>query len=159
MTINLEEKYHGAAILRLFETINLKIPSLKFSLGNGKSRNCYLIEGIKPALIGKGQIITCGVYIKTSNARRSPWRFNFHKTQQDEISDLKQKYGEVFTIFSNGDDGFACLSFDELKDILDDVHEEQEWVAIKRAYNQGYRVSGNNGERENVLRKMLSLTQ
>ena len=54
---------------------------------------------------------------------------------------------EVFTIFINGDDGFACLNYEGLKEILDDDFEAQEWVSVSRKHNENYRVDGNDGTR------------
>ena len=47
--------------------------------------------------------------------------------------------------------GIACLNFEQLKEILDDNHEEQEWVAISQKLNESYRVSGNDGKLERPL--------
>ena len=42
----------------------------------------------------------------------SPWRFSFQKEHQDEILDMKNKFGEIYTILVCNDDGIVCLSFD-----------------------------------------------
>ncbi len=151
VSIKTEDQIHGAAILTLFEALGQALPSIKFSLQTGHSRNCYIVEGIQPSVLGKGKTVASGLYVKMSNKRRSPWRYTFLREHQDEIRELHQKYGETFTVFANGLDGFACLSFSELKEILDDVHEEQEWVAVSRKPRQAYRVSGNDGRRETAL--------
>ena len=151
MPINEEEKMHGAAILRLLEELGNVLPVINFSLRTGESRNCYHLLGQRPANLGKGKQITIGLFIKISTSRRSPWGYSFRKDHQDEILNLKEKFGECFTVFVTGNDGFAALSFTELKEILDEEHEAQEWVSVSRKTKQGYRVTGNNGLREKVL--------
>lgn len=153
MSINLQTKMHGAAILVLFEALGKALPEINFSLKTGDSNNSYLIEAIRPAMLGKGKRLACGLYIKTASMRRSPWRYNYLKQHQDEIAILKEQHGEVFNVYVNGEDGFACVSFEQLKVLLDEVHEEQEWVAISRKPRQAYRISGNDGVREQALRK------
>ena len=153
MPINLQTKMHGAAILVLFEALGKALPEINFSLKTGDSNNSYLIEAIRPAMLGKGKRLACGLYLKTASMRRSPWRYNYLRQHQDEIAILKEQHGEVFNIYVNGEDGFACVNFDELKELLDEVHEEQEWVAISRKPRQAYRISGNDGVREQALRK------
>ena len=153
MSINLQTKMHGAAILVLFEALGKALPEINFSLKTGDSNNSYLIEAIRPAMLGKGKRLACGLYIKTASMRRSPWRYNYLRQHQDEIAFLKEQHGEVFNIYVNGEDGFACVSFGELKELLDEVHEEQEWVAVSRKPRQAYRISGNDGVREQALRK------
>jgi len=153
MSINAEIQLHGAAILVLFEELGKSIPKMNFTLKTGISRNSYAIEAIIPAMLGKGKRVTCGLYIKTSQKRRGPWRFNYHREQQDEILNLRKEHGEVFNVYVNGTDGFACVSFKELKELLDENHEDQEWIAISRKPREAYRISGNDGQRENALRK------
>ena len=153
MAINVETQLHGDAILVLFEELGRKLPNISFALKTGESRNSYVVEAIRPALLGKGKRITCGLYVKTSQMRRSPWRYNYLKQHQDEIAQMYNTYGEAFNVYVNGQDGFACVNFSELKELLDEHHEEQEWVAITRKPRAGYRISGNDGERETALRK------
>jgi hypothetical protein len=153
MSINLETQLHGAAVLILFEELGKTLPNINFTLKTGQSRNSYIIEAIRPALLGKGKRVACGLYIKTSQKRRSPWRYNYLKQHQDEVALLRKQHSEAFNVYVNGTDGFACVDFANLKDLLDDHHEEQEWVAVTRKPREGYRISGNDGERETPLRK------
>jgi len=151
--INVQTQMHGAAILVLFEELGKNIPEINFSLKTGDSNSCYIIEAIRPSVLGKGKRLSCGLYIKTASARRSPCRYNYLKQHQDEIAHLKELHGEVFNVYVNGEDGFACVDFDFLKTLLDEVHEEQEWVAISRKPRQAYRISGNDGRDESLLQK------
>lgn len=82
-----------------------------------------------------------GIYIKYSEKRMSPWRYSFLKEHQDEILDMKNNLKDVFIVFVCNDDWVVCLSFNELKNILDHNHEEIEWVAISRKKREKYVVT------------------
>ena len=155
MTINAEEKSHGVVALRLWEELGLKVPSLSFSIStaDSRSRSSYVLKAIQPKMLGTGKELSTGLFVKVSNKRVSPWRYSFHKDHQDEILELKRTYGEVFVIFVAGTDGIVCLNFESLKQILDDHHEDQEWVALSRKLRQNYRLSGNDGAYEQTLPK------
>lgn len=152
MAINVETKMHGAAIITLFEELGKKLPEINFALKTGQSRNSYLIEAIRPTFVGKGKKIAAGLYIKRSQKRRSPWTYNYHEQHQNEIAQLKEMYGEVFSVYVNGNDGIACVNFSDLKQLLDEEHEDQEWVRISRRTKEAYRISGNDGRSETKLR-------
>jgi hypothetical protein len=159
MTIGQEEKLHGVAILRLFEEVSQSFPAARFSLLNGESRSSYVLKGRllkekRHLLLGSKQTVTefsAGLFVKTSMKRASPWGYNFTLEHQDEIKKLKEKHGEVFLIFVNGDDGIACLDYMRSKQLLDEHHEEQEWVRVSRKPRQAYRLSGNDGDMDSTL--------
>ena len=145
MSINESEKYYGVVILRLLEKLGDEIPEINFSLSTGVSNSSFIIHGLSPKLIGKGDKCSVGLFIKISNKRRSPWRYNFDRKHQDEILSLKKNYGQVFVAFVAGNDGIACIDFNNLKNLLDDTHDEQEWVSVSRKLRENYRVNGNDG--------------
>lgn len=145
MPINNTDRLHGAAVFKLFEALGKKLPSCYFSIDTGESSSAYLLTGIDPARDLKVQV---GLFIKLSNKRLSPWGYSFHQSHQDELLFFKEKCGEAFSIFVNSDDGFACLNFTSMKEVLDDHHEEQEWVSVSRKPKQAYRISGNDGKLE-----------
>lgn len=151
MSIKDQEQFHSVVLRRLWLELSSKLPNAHFHLGKGSSQSSYILKAVVPALLGKGKTVSTGVFIKYSSARVTPWRYVFKKSDQDEIQKLKQVHGEVFIAFVNGLDGIACISFDQLKTVLDDIHEEQEWVAVSRKPRQSYRFSGNDGEGEQVL--------
>jgi hypothetical protein len=142
MPIRETVKAHGAAILMLMEALGRQLPDKYFSLQTGESNSAYLITGFNPV---NSQAVQCGIFIKVASSRRSPWSYSFHENHQDELRLFRDKCGEAFSIYVNGTDGFTVLNFAETKIILDEEHEEQEWVAISRKPRQGYRVSGNDG--------------
>jgi len=125
------EKYHGAVFARLFHESSQKVA---IELYPSKSNSSYIINN------------KLGIYIKHSTKRLSPWSFTFTKIHQDEILKIKNKYGEVFTVLVCHNDGIVCLSFEELKLVLDHHHEETEWVRISRGPRQKYTVAGKNGK-------------
>ena len=151
MSINESEKYYGVVVLRLLERLGEKIPKTNFSLTTGKSNSSFVVNGISPQILGKGSTSSVGLFIKISNKRRSPWRYNFDKSHQDEIAELKKKHGEVFIALVAGDDGIACINYAQLKSILDEYHEEQEWVSVTRKLRQNYRIKGHDGSLEKPL--------
>lgn len=153
MAISSSEKYYGAAIFRLIRELGESIPKGKFSLTSGSSNSAFILEGNTPKYLGKGKSASAGIFLKISNKRLSPWRYTFTRGHQDEIFKLKNKCGQVFLGFVCGDDGIACIDFDELKFILDDHHEEQEWVSVSRRVDQHYRIKGNDGEFSNTISK------
>lgn len=125
------EKFHGAVFSRLFHKTSKKVSIAAYP---SKSNSSYIMND------------KVGIYIKHSTSRMSPWNFTFQKDHQDEILKMKNKLGEVFVIFVCHDNGIACLSFDELKQVLDHIHEDVEWVRVSRNARQKFTITGKNGK-------------
>jgi len=89
---------------------------------------------------------TIGIYIKYSAKRMTPWRFTFRKDHQQEIDVLKAKFKNVFLVLVCNDDGVVCLSYSELKKLLDNQHDPIEWMSATRHKREMYLVRGSNGE-------------
>lgn len=87
-----------------------------------------------------------GLYIKYSAKRLSPWIFSFQTRHQDEISEMKNNIGEVLLLLVCNDDGVVVLSFNELKQILDESHGETEWISVARSQRKMFSVKGSDGE-------------
>ena len=87
-----------------------------------------------------------GIYIKYSSKRMTPWRFTFVKEHQEEIDSLKSTCEKVFLVLVCSDDGVVCLSYVELKQILDNQHDPIEWISATRHKREMYSVKGSNGE-------------
>ena len=151
MSINNSEKYYGVVILRLLEELGRSIPQTNFSLKTGESLSSFAIHGISPKTLGKGNICSIGLFIKISNSRRTPWSYSFDRSHQDEIAQLKKAHDQVFVAFVAGDDGIACINFEQLKELSDSNHEQQEWVRVSRKLRQNYRIKGNDGSLERPL--------
>lgn len=125
------EQYHGAVFSRL---LHASSEPLYFKFYPTKSNSSYIINGM------------AGLYIKHSTKRASPWRFTFAKSHQDEIFEMYERFGEVFTAFVCHHDGIAVLKFEELKKILDENHDDVEWVSVARRRRTQYTVAGTDGK-------------
>jgi len=151
MSINNSEKYYGVVILRLLEKLGEAIPNTNFSIKTGESLSSFTVHGISPKTFGKGTKSSIGLFIKISNSRRTPWSYSFDKSHQDEIAYLQKVHDQVFIAFVAGDDGIACIDFEQLKELLDSNYEQQEWVRVSRKLRQNYRITGNDGSMERPL--------
>jgi|WetSurMetagenome_2_1015567.scaffolds.fasta_scaffold877731_2 hypothetical protein len=89
---------------------------------------------------------TIGIYIKHSAKRMTPWNFTFKKEHKDEIDLMKSSFKNVFLILVCNDDGVVCLSYSELKEILDNQHDPIEWISATRHKREMYSVKGSNGK-------------
>jgi hypothetical protein len=104
-----------------------------------------------------------GIYIKYSSKRLSPWRFSFQKRHQDKILEMKSSIGTVFVLLVCNDDGVVVLTFDELKQILNEDYEEVEWISASRNRRQMYSIKGSDGKlsfkvgKDEFLIKMFNL--
>ena len=125
------EKYHGLTLVKIIRSSKASISFIK------EGANSYIVNQ------------TAGIYIKYSTKRLSPWPFTFQKKHQDEIALLHKRYNKVFICFICHNDGVVCLSFDELKFILDHNHNENEWIKISRRPGTKYSVHGSDGKLKN----------
>ena len=124
------EKYHGLVVLKIIRATHLPISFTK------QNSNSYIINK------------KFGLYIKYSSKRISPWTFTFRKEHQDEISLLKKQYSEVFICLVCHNDGVVCLTFKELKLLLDYNHTD-EWVRVSRRPRSKYSIHGSDGQFKN----------
>jgi hypothetical protein len=125
------EFYHGLVFARLIH-----------NLGHSVLIEPYPTESNASYIINK----EVGLYIKYSTTRMTPWSFSFKKEHQDEILDMKNKLGRVYIVFVCYDDGLACLSYSELKDVLNEKYEQTEWVRIARRSREKYTITGKDGK-------------
>ena len=141
-----EDKIHGAMLRELLLQVSIRIPNYFVRLTPGySSRSAYFLETRSRDGEHSKRL---GLFIKTSSNRRSPWKFSFTDMHQLEISELNENSDEVFILFAAGDDGVACISFDRLKQVLDEEYDPVEWIDIRRRPRQSYRISGSNGKAE-----------
>ena len=124
------EFYHGIVLSRLLHNTDRSIAITRFSNLDNAS---YVVNG------------ELGIYIKFSKKRMSPWSFTFTKNHQDEILKMSEKFKQIFVTLVCGNDGIACLSFKEFKQILDNQHEDIEWVSVSRGARKMYSVKGRDG--------------
>lgn len=129
--INNFDFFHGIVFSRLLHAAK---QSLSIKVYPTKDNASYVIDG------------RVGLYIKYSAKRLTPWTFTFNKEHQDEILAMRNSLENVFILFVCNDNGIACLDFDELKIVLNEVHEEIEWVRIARRKRHEFAISGKDGE-------------
>lgn len=124
------ELYHGAALARLIHSEH----ELDLTLYPG--------PGNKAAYVVNRRV---GLYIKHSRNRMSPWTFTFLRSHQDEIDEMKSVLEDVFIALVCNDDGIVCLSYDQLRQVADGEHGDDEWVRAARRPREMYTVTGSDG--------------
>lgn len=140
------EFFHGVVFARMLHATERQLSIKPYSALDNAT---YLIDG------------RMGIYIKYSTKRMSPWRFSFQKRHQDKISEMKRDVGEVFVLLVCNDDGVVVLTFDELKQILNENYETVEWISATRNRRQMYSIKGSDGKlsfkvgRDEFLMKMF----
>lgn len=144
--INEFEFFHGVVFARMLHATQRQLCLRPYS----ESENAaYVLDDAK------------GIYIKYSSKRLSPWRFSFQKRHQETILEMKRNIGSVFVLLVCNDDGVVVLTFDELKQLLDENHEAVEWISATRNRRQMYSIKGSNGKlnvkvgRDEFLGKMF----
>ena len=124
------EFYHGAVLAKIAQSSDKVIINPYPS----RSHCSYIVNG------------KVGLYIKHSSNRLTPWGFSFAKEHQDEIQAMAAELDDVFVALVCGRDGIACLSYEQLKMVLDEEHGDHEWVRISRRPREKYAVKGSNGK-------------
>jgi hypothetical protein len=95
--------------------------------------------------------VCAGLYIKYSTKRLTPWRFTMLKAHRDDMLEMKESFGEVFTALVCNLDGVVVLSFEELGIILGDIHETAGWISVSRRKRGMYSISGSSGRLESKV--------
>ncbi|MBX9892357.1 MAG: hypothetical protein K2Y12_08560 [Chitinophagaceae bacterium] len=124
------EFYHGAVLSKIVHHRDEKIEVKTYPSTSNAS---YVINN------------DIGLYIKHSTKRLSPWRFSFMKQHQLELEDMKRNLSKVFLVLVCGHDGIVTLSYNEVKQVLDDNHGEVEWISASRTKNLEYTINGSDG--------------
>lgn len=124
------EFYHGAVLTK----IALDGHDSDIKSYNSPSRSSYVINN------------KIGLYIKHSTNRLTPWSFSFAREHQTEIQEMSEAFDNVFIALVCGKDGIVCLSFKELKYVLDDEHNDHEWVRVSRRPREKYTIKGSDGK-------------
>ncbi len=125
------EFYHGTVLARLIHSAKRPVSVKAYPTSSNAS---YIIND------------SIGLYIKHSSKRMSPWRFSFQREHQDEILHMRNNLDNVYIAFVCHEDGIPVLSFDELKDVLDEVHDKVEWISIARNPREKYTIKGSDGK-------------
>ena len=87
-----------------------------------------------------------GLYIKYSKKLTTPWRFSFLKLHQEEFKIMSELCKNSFLILVCNKDGIVCINNKTLKLILDDDHEEVEWISASRLARESYAIKGSDGK-------------
>lgn len=124
------EFYHGAALARLVHCTKTKVTIRPYPSSSNAS---YILNE------------KIGLYIKHSSSRMTPWKFSFDKLHQNEILEMRDQLGEIFIALVCNKDGIACLSFDELKKVLNEEHDSKEWIKVSRRTREKYQIKGSDG--------------
>lgn len=148
MSINPQDRIHGACISEVVLELSNLAPSMSVRVDRGADRSSYLFE-----CSDTNTKRTCrfGLYVKYSRKRLSPWSYSYEKEHQLQLENIATDMGEVFSVFINGEDGYACIDYRELREILDAHFDEVEWVRVQRKLRESYRISGTDGARERPL--------
>ena len=124
------EFFHGVVFAHLFHKLGVPVSVEGYPSADNAS---YVLNG------------KVGIYVKYSKKRLSPWSFSFLKRHQDEILKLKNQFGEVILLLVCNDDGIVALNFDEVRQMLDEVHLEAEWIRVRRSKRKMYDLKGSDG--------------
>lgn len=124
------EFYHGAALARLVRS-GQRVTIAPF---NALSHASYVVNDC------------CGLYLKHSSSRMSPWSFTFHLNHQHEIDEMHRLIGYVVVGLVCNDDGVAGLDYSEFRTVLDANHEVVEGIGISRKPRGMYTVRGRDGK-------------
>jgi hypothetical protein len=142
------EFFHGVVFARMLHATQNQLSIRPYSTSDNAA---YVVDDTK------------GIYIKYSSKRLSPWRFSFQKRHQETILEMKENIGTVFLLLVCNDDGVVVLTFDELKQILNENHEAVEWISATRNRRQMYSIKGSDGKlsfkvgRDEFLYKMFGI--
>jgi hypothetical protein len=124
------EFFHGSVFARLLHSRNEPVNLRRYSSTDNAA---YVVDD------------AIGLFVKHSSKRLSPWRFSFQSRHQDEIVEMSHHLKKVFLLLVCNDDGIVTLSLDEVRRILDEVHQPVEWVSVARNKRKMYAVSGSDG--------------
>ena len=135
MSINNTESMHGVVALRLWRLYQLN-SLVNFSLFLDAASRPIVLTQYNQQILAKEKV-SAGLFIKISTARRSPWRYTFAREHQRNPGAVQKVWASI-CLFVAGLDGITCVDYRLLKQLLDEVFEDQEESAFLE--NQG--VSG-----------------
>ena len=130
MSIKEYEFFNGVVLNKLIR----KGKQVKLDVFPSSSHNSFIIND------------KVGLYIKYSKKLTSPWRFSFLKLHQEEFKIMTELCKNSFLILVCNKDGIVCLNEKNLKTILDDNHEEIEWISASRLARESYAIKGSDGK-------------
>ena len=131
MPINEYEFYNGVVLNGLLNSGK----SIKIADFPTTSKNSFMLNENK-----------VGIYIKHSRKVISPWRFTFLKEHQEEFKVMTELCENAFLILVCNKDGIVCINNKTLKTLLDDDHQDTEWISASRLARESYEIKGSDGK-------------
>src|SRR5688572_7677484 len=110
------EFFHGAALARLVRS-GQRVTIVQ---SHGWSGASYLVND------------RCGLYLKHSSSRMSPWAFTFHRDHQHEIDEMHRLIGYIVIGLVCNDDGVVGLNYTEFRSVLAANQGAVEVISILR---------------------------
>ena len=130
MSINEYEFFNGVVLNKLIR----KGKPVKIDVFPSSSQNSFLINE------------KVGLYIKFSKKITTPWRFTFLKEHQEEFKVMTELCENAFLILVCNKDGIVCINNKTLKTLLDDDHQDTEWISASRLARESYEIKGSDGK-------------
>ena len=122
--------FHGAAVIRiirheLFRTVEVY-----------EENSCsYLVNK------------TAGIYIKYSKRGPTNWRFTFLEDHVHEITEMRERLGQIYVTLICNEDGICCLDWSEFTTVISTESTlYPKWVAVSRMKGEKYSVWGSDSE-------------
>jgi|TARA_B100002052_G_C15810409_1_gene565602 hypothetical protein len=136
MPINEYQFFNGVVLNNLVRNeLNKLNKPIKLDVFPSSGNNAFTINDKK-----------VGIYIKYSKKIISPWRFTFLKEHQDEFKIMNELCENAFLILVCNKDGIASIKYKDIKKVLDEHHEEAEWISASRLKRQSYAIKGSDGK-------------
>jgi hypothetical protein len=90
---------------------------------------------------------SAGIYIKYSKQRLTEWRFTFSEDHVREITEMRERLGQVYITLVCNKDGICCLDWPEFTTVISTESESYpKWIAVSRMRGEKYSVRGSDGE-------------
>jgi hypothetical protein len=125
------EFFHGVVLARILHSsdgmVNISRFAHEFNAG-------YILNG------------SIGIYIKHCNKRLTPWRFSFQPEHLKQLQQMNDVIGNLIVVLVCKDDGIACLSYDEVRKILNSQTEATKSIQLSRRRRHKYSVAGSDGK-------------
>jgi len=100
-----------------------------------------------------------GLHVKHSSNRLPPWQFTFTRQNVEELGGLQSACRAGAVVLVCRTDGFVCLPWPELRDLIGPQPPEGAWLRVSRRRREWYGVSGSAGGRLKVPNGIEPLLQ
>jgi len=125
------EMYHGIVLSKLVHINN----NIEISSDVNNDNSSYILNK------------SCGLYIKFSKKRLTPWTFTFNFEHNNAIESLSSLTTTGYVVFVCGNDGICCVEFQEFFFAIGQMVEgDKKSISISRFKKEQYLVSGSNYE-------------